>query len=369
MDAQPSRTTLATSLLLSAFLLGGVGCGTNEQMMASPSASETTNGLQARLIDTLGHRVGTMKATLAKVGTWSDSSETPNYYLTDSAGNIRIVGIPAGEYRVAVQSDTLGASFHLVVLSDGQLQSQDIIVRPLAFVKGRVALPSGATRAWVQIQGGDGGYWTDSLGRFRIPVTVGVAPVVIRVVSAQDTLPLGLDTLLLLPGEERDLGLMRDPFRVAPITFGPVPGVFENPVMFSIATRTEGALIHYTIDGSIPDKSSKLFVSPLDIQKTTLVRAWAEKAGLRPTPVESAWVYIRVRPVEFHPISSNPLKVWITSTTNGARTHCTLDGTVPTRSSPICDTVQIRDSVWVKAIGVMDGLEDSRVDSAWYPGR
>lgn len=367
MHLRSPRTSVATLLMVSAFLVGVVGCGSSEEIAASPSASETTNGLQARLTDTAGKPVGPLQASLALVGSWSDSSDTPTHYATDSSGNMRITGLKAGEYRVDVQGDSLGASFHLVVLSDGALQSQDILVRPLATVKGRVALPAGAGRAWIQILGGAGGYWTDSLGRFSIPVAVGVAPVVIRAVVEQDTLPLGQDTLLLAPGEVRDLGWMRDPFRVGSLTFGPVPGVYENPVMFSISSKVPNVRIHYTTDGSEPGPSSPLFNAPLDIQKSTLVRAWGEKAGLRPSPQESAWVKIRVRPVEFRLISTNPLKVWIASTTNGARTRCTTDGSLPTAASPVCDTLVVQSSGWVKAIGTMDGLEDSRVDSAWYP--
>lgn len=357
------------SLLGAALAAGLVGCGNSEQIAASPSASETTNGLHARLTDTSGHPVGNMNASLAPVGTWSDSSKRPTVYSTDSTGHVLISNLPVGEYRVDVRGDSLGASFHLVVLSNGTLQSQDILVRPLAFVKGHVDLPDGAKRAWIQVEGSAEGTWTDSLGRFNISVAVGVAPVVIRAVVALDTLPLGQDTLLLKPGEIRELGLLRDPFRIGALTFGPIPGVFENPVMFSVASKVEGVKIHYTVDGSQPGTSStsKIFTSPLDIQKTTLVRAWAEKPGLRPSRQESAWVYIRVRPVEFHLVSTNPLKVRIESTTNGAHSRCTLDRSTPTRSSPLCDTLEITKSVWVKAIGVMEGLEDSRVDSAWYP--
>lgn len=367
MTLRTIPTDIVAFLCAAALLSGVAGCG-SDQIAASPSASETTNGLQARLTDTSGHPVSAMKASLALVNTWSDSGVQTVYYSADSAGGMLLSDLPAGEYRVDVQGDSLGASFHLVVLGDGSLQSQDIRVRRLATVKGRVVLPEGAEHAWVQILGGAGGYWTDSLGNFEIPVAVGVAPVVIRAVVAQDTLPLGQDTLLLSPGEYRDLGLLRDPFRVGSLTFGPAAGTYENPVMFSISSKVEGVKIHYTTDGSEPTASSPLFNAPLDIQKSTLVRAWAEKVGLRPSPQESAWVYIRVRPVEFHPISTDPLKIWIASTTNGAHTHCTTDGSMPSRTSPVCDTIQITSSVWVKAIGVMDGLEDSRVDSAWYRG-
>jgi hypothetical protein len=349
-------------------IVGLVACGESERVAGSTAASETTNGFQSRVTDTLGRPVGKLRVSLAPIGAWSDSNAAISGIRTDSVGLVLMAGLDSGEYRVEVTDDTVGASFSLVVVPGGRLQFQEVRVRPLAHVKGHVQLPDGAHRAWIQALGSVGGVWTDSLGRFDLPVATGLAPIVVRAVTILDTLPLGQDTLLLAPGETKNLGLLRDPFRVAPVTFGPVPGIFENPVMASIATKTPQARIHYTLDGSLPTTASPVFSGVLDIQKSTLVRAIAVKPGLRSSPLDSAWFRIRVRPVEFHPLSGNPLNVWLASTTYGARVHCTTDGTVPTRRSPRCDTIQVVRTGWVKAIGVMDGLEDSRVDSAWFQG-
>lgn len=359
------------SLTLCACFLGGIlpglyGCGDSDKVAGSTAASETTNGLHARVTDSVGRPVGALSVTLWPIRSWSDSSRTVQAFQTDAIGLVELSRIDSGEYRVEVVGESTGVSFPLLVVPDGKLQFQEIRVRPLARVRGSVTLPEGITRVWVQIQGSANGVWSDSKGRFEIPVAVGLAPIVIRAVSIQDSLPLGQDTLLLAPGEIRELGVLRDPFRVGSLTFGPVAGVYENPVMFSIASKVPGVTIHYTTDGSLPTRASAVFSGVLDIQKSTLVRAWGVKPGLRPSPMESAWVRIRVRPVEFHPLSGNPLTVWIASTTNGARVHCTQDGTLPTENSPRCDTLRITKTATIKAIGVMNGLENSRVDSAWF---
>lgn len=365
------RRLLSRSLALPLTLAGIVGlvaCGESERVAGSTAASETTNGFQSRVTDTLGRPVGKLRVSLLPVGAWSDSNAAISGIQTDSVGLVLMAGLDSGEYRVEITDDTLGASFSLVVVPDGRLQFQEVRVRPLAHVKGHVQLPAGAQRAWIQVLGSVGGVWTDTLGRFDLPVATGLAPIVVRAVTILDTLPLGQDTLLLAPGETKQLGLLRDPFRVASLTFGPVPGVFENPVMASIATKTPQARIHYTLDGSLPTTASPVFSGVLDIQKSTLIRAIAVKPGLRSSPLDSAWFRIRVRPVEFHPLSGNPLNVWLASTTYGARVHCTMDGSTPTRQSPRCDTIQVVRTGWVKAIGVMEGLADSRVDSAWFRG-
>jgi len=360
-------SSLALPLLL-AGIVGLVACGESERVAGTPAASETTNGFQSRVTDTLGRPVGKLRVTLLPIESWIDSNRTIPGIYTDSVGLVLMDGLDSGEYRVEITGDTLGASFSLVVVPGGRLQFQEVRVRPLAHVRGRVTLPTGVKHAWVQVRGSSEGVWTDSVGNFDLPVTTGLAPVVIRAVTILDTLPLGQDTLLLAPGEIKDLGLLRDPFRVAPISFGPVPAIYENPVMVLLETKTSGARIHYTLDGSRPTTASPVFPGILDIQKSTLIRAIAVKPGLRSSTEDSAWFRIRVRPIEFHPLSGTPLNVWLASTTYGARARCTMDGTTPTRQSPRCDTIQVVRTGWVKAIGVMDGLEDSRVDSAWFQG-
>jgi len=362
------KSLVATALGLGVALQGLVGCGMNDQVAASTAASETTNGFQSRVTDTLGHPAGHLLVSAFPMESWSDSAVPLRGIRTDSFGLVTLSSLDSGEYRVEVVGDSTGASFSLLVVPNGKLQFQEVRVRSLAHVKGYVSLPLGVKHAWVQIQGSAGGVWTDTLGVFDLPVAVGLSPIVIRAVSILDSIPLGQDTLLLAPGETRNLGSLRDPFRIGHLTFGPVAGTYENPVMFSIASKVPGVEIHYTINGSEPTMASPIFSGVLDIQKSTLVRAWGVKQGLRSSPQDSAWIRIRVRPVEFHPISGNPLNVWIASTTNGAHTHCTLDGSIPTAKSPVCDTVKVTKTFWVKAIGVMDGLEDSRVDSAWFQG-
>jgi len=368
MDLSRIKSLAWIAALLGIASPGLLGCGSDDTVAASTAASETTNGLQARVTDTASRPVGKLRVSLLGIESWGDSSARPESFLTGSDGFVLLQHLDSGEYRVEVQGDSLGASFPLLVVPDGKLQFQEIRVRPLARVKGQVLLPEGVAHAWVQIQGSASGAWTDSAGNFELSVAVGLSPIVLRAITIQDTLPLGQDTLLLAPGEVRNLGVLRDPFRVGPLVFGPVAGTYENPVMFSVSSKVPGVAIHYTLDGSVPTLKSPVFSGVLDIQKSTLVRAWGVKPGLRPSPQESAWVRIRVRPVEFHPLSGTPLNVWIASTTNGAHTHCTFDGTTPTKSSARCDTIQVTRTFYVKAIGVLEGLEDSRVDSAWFQG-
>jgi len=57
----------------------------------------------------------------------------------------------------------------------------------------------------------------------------------------------------------------------------PVPGdkVMDSFIKLEIASPTKDAEIHYTLDGSIPDESSPLYVKPIIIKKTAKIKAIA----------------------------------------------------------------------------------------------
>ena len=65
-------------------------------------------------------------------------------------------------------------------------------------------------------------------------------------------------------------------------------GFFEEPFDLEITTSTEGAEIRYTIDGNPPSTTSgQVYTGPIRIAGTTVVRAMAHLAGLRPTNVDT----------------------------------------------------------------------------------
>ena len=59
--------------------------------------------------------------------------------------------------------------------------------------------------------------------------------------------------------------------------FNPVPGAYADSVVFSIACETEGAEIHYTLDGTDPTETSTLYSTPVTLTATTTVKAKAFK--------------------------------------------------------------------------------------------
>lgn len=66
---------------------------------------------------------------------------------------------------------------------------------------------------------------------------------------------------------------------IAPLTFSVTRGFFEEPFELALSTPTEGVVIHYTLDSSVPSATSPVYTSPIPITGTTVVRAVALKAG------------------------------------------------------------------------------------------
>jgi putative alpha-1,2-mannosidase len=60
---------------------------------------------------------------------------------------------------------------------------------------------------------------------------------------------------------------------------------FESSALVDLASRTDGAEIRYTLDGSKPGKRSKLFTDPFQVHETTLIKARAYKDNLEPSRV------------------------------------------------------------------------------------
>ena len=63
--------------------------------------------------------------------------------------------------------------------------------------------------------------------------------------------------------------------RKSPLIFSPGGGVYATNVALRISSRAGSPAIHYTLDGTEPDETSRMYSAPLLISNTTLVRAKA----------------------------------------------------------------------------------------------
>lgn len=76
--------------------------------------------------------------------------------------------------------------------------------------------------------------------------------------------------------------------KVADTKFSVRRGLFEQPFLVEITTKTPGATIRYTTDGSLPTAGEGVVYSePVSIRTTTVLRAAAFKDGLEPSGADT----------------------------------------------------------------------------------
>ena len=75
---------------------------------------------------------------------------------------------------------------------------------------------------------------------------------------------------------------------VATPTFSPEAGSYTTTQNVTISCTTEGATIHYTVDGTDPTTASATYSTPIAISETTTVKAMAVKSGMNNSSIATA---------------------------------------------------------------------------------
>ncbi len=83
----------------------------------------------------------------------------------------------------------------------------------------------------------------------------------------------------LIPRDAGDVIL--DASKVQKVVATPGAGLIQEGDKVTLSTRTVGATIHYTTDGSEPSTNSPVYNAPIEITKSTTVKAFAVKDGLK----------------------------------------------------------------------------------------
>ena len=156
----------------------------------------------------------------------------------------------------------------------------------------------------------------------------------------------------------------------------------EDGVKVTMATTTEGAVIYYTTDGTIPTEKSTKYSEPVEFTKDATVKAVAIKAGLENSPVSVATVSIKEKTITETKIeyvdktycsavtftseaTEDGVKVTMATTTEDAAIYYTIDGTAPTvESTKYSEPVEFTKDATVKAIAIKTGIENSPVSVA-----
>ena len=156
-------------------------------------------------------------------------------------------------------------------------------------------------------------------------------------------------------------------------TITPGGGVVNSPIAVTLATTSVGATIRYTLDGSTPTSSSPAYTGAFTITQGLTVRAMAQVAGMLDSPVSQAIFSTAMQTAAAPAITpgggivSSPIAVTLVTTTAGATIRYTLDGSMPSSSSPAyTGPFTVSTGLTVRAKAMKSGMADSPVSQATF---
>ena len=159
-----------------------------------------------------------------------------------------------------------------------------------------------------------------------------------------------------------------------PIVPGPdKPETVDNPIItitnntVTLTCSTENAVIHYTLDGTDPDVSSTVYISPFTLSDNTTIKAIAiknDKTSAIVTKVYEAPEQTIVTEPEI--IITENGEVTLVNSTDGAIIYYTIDGTNPSTSShAYSEAFVIASGTTIKAIAVKNNVQSLIVSKTY----
>ncbi len=156
--------------------------------------------------------------------------------------------------------------------------------------------------------------------------------------------------------------------------FNPPPGVYAGERQITITSKTPGASIYYTLDGSSnPSRTSALYVGPIIVSSSRLIKTIAVKDGMKDSIITSGeYIINKTEPPQFNPPAgtyAGAQNITLFTSTPGASIHYTLDGSTPGRFSPAYSgpvALSTYGTSEIKAIAYKTDMADSAVAGAVY---
>ncbi len=156
---------------------------------------------------------------------------------------------------------------------------------------------------------------------------------------------------------------------VAAPTFSVAQGTYNSAQSVTINCATDGAVIHYTTDGSAPTISSPTYSSAISVNVSMTIKAIAFKESDE-SAIASSTYTLKVATPTFSPAGGSygsTQSVSILCATDGASIHYTTDGSTPTaESSSYTSALSVSTTQTIKVIAIKDGWTPSEIASATY---
>ncbi|MBR6771728.1 MAG: chitobiase/beta-hexosaminidase C-terminal domain-containing protein, partial [Lachnospiraceae bacterium] len=210
--------------------------------------------------------------------------------------------------------------------------------------------------------------------RYSGPIEV-AENMVVRAVAIKD----GVSSQVVMAEYIIQLPAEPEPSVANPV-FTPAAGTYTEAQTVTITTKTEGAVIYYTEDGSEPTTSSKVYNKAITVDKNVTIKAMAVKEGMKNSQVATAEYIINIpnQPDEVENVEAPVFSpkggtytavqtVTIKTATQGAVIYYTEDGSVPTTSSKVYSkAITVDKNMTLKAMAVKEGMKNSQVATAEY---
>lgn len=149
-----------------------------------------------------------------------------------------------------------------------------------------------------------------------------------------------------------------------------VPETYYETFDLSMSTITEGAAIHYTLNGSEPTESSLLYSNPIAITTSKTVKARAFKNSWDASAIVSSVYVLKVATPIITPSSDiyyAPQNVNISCSTPESKIYYTTNGVNPTTNSTVyTGPFEISSSCTLRALAVRQGWTSSNIASSTY---
>ena len=151
------------------------------------------------------------------------------------------------------------------------------------------------------------------------------------------------------------------------------PETVDNPIItianniVTLTCNTENAVIHYTLDGTDPDVSSTVYISPFTLSDNTTIKAIAIKND------KTSAIVTKVYEIPEQTIVTEPEiiitengEVTLVNSTDGATIYYTTDGTNPSTSSQVySEAFVIASGTTIKAIAVKNNVQSLIVSKTY----
>jgi hypothetical protein len=155
-------------------------------------------------------------------------------------------------------------------------------------------------------------------------------------------------------------------------SFSLAEGTYYSTQTVTLQSATEGAIIRYTTDGTMPASTSELYIGPITVSNSETIKAYASKEGMVDSDIAHATytIIFKVKNPVISPSGGTYTSiqtVTLSCATEGAAIRYTTDGTAPTSTSPVyTEPITVAGSKTIKAYASKEGMVDSDISTAEY---